>query len=91
MFRILYPFCPNLQEALRSCLESSVVPAFEQSCKVMFEQVDNAFQKGMSEHITAAQQHLEATHTPLALTLRVSAHVIWSFNVAQVNIIKLYY
>ncbi|XP_072989933.1 enhancer of mRNA-decapping protein 4-like isoform X4 [Typha latifolia] len=59
-----------LQDTLRSSLESSVVPAFEQSCRVMFEQVDAAFQKGMSEHTTASLQQLEAVHTPLTLTLR---------------------
>ncbi|XP_072971574.1 enhancer of mRNA-decapping protein 4-like isoform X2 [Typha angustifolia] len=59
-----------LQDTLRSCLESSVVPAFEQSCRVMFEQVDAAFQKGMSEHTAASLQQLEAAHTPLTLTLR---------------------
>ncbi|XP_073011915.1 enhancer of mRNA-decapping protein 4-like isoform X1 [Typha latifolia] len=59
-----------LQESLRSCLESSVIPAFEQSCRVMFEQVDASFQKGMSEHTAATQKQFEAGHTPLALTLR---------------------
>ncbi|CAL9751523.1 unnamed protein product [Musa acuminata subsp. burmannicoides] len=59
-----------LQDALRSCVESSVVPAFEQSCKAMFEQIDCVFQKGMNEHTAASQQQLEAAHTPLALTLR---------------------
>ncbi|KAJ6800468.1 enhancer of mRNA-decapping protein 4-like [Iris pallida] len=59
-----------LQDALKSSLESSVVPAFERSCKAMFEQVDTVFQKGMSEHTAAAQQQFESTHTPLALTLR---------------------
>ncbi|WOL12084.1 enhancer of mRNA-decapping protein 4-like [Canna indica] len=59
-----------LQDALRSSLESSVVPAFENSCKAMFEQVENAFQKGISEHTAAAQQQFEAANTPLALTLR---------------------
>ncbi|ONK79287.1 uncharacterized protein A4U43_C01F4840 [Asparagus officinalis] len=59
-----------LQEALRSGLESSMIPAFEQSCKAMFEQVDMVFQKGMNEHTAAAQQKFESTHTPLAITLR---------------------
>lgn len=59
-----------LQDGLRSSLESSVIPAFEQSCKAMFEQVDAAFQKGMTEHTAAAQQQFEASHTPLALALR---------------------
>lgn len=60
-----------MQEAMRSSLESSVIPAFEQSCKAMFEQVDTAFQKGMNEHTAAAQQQFESTHCPLAITLRV--------------------
>ncbi|KAG8072188.1 hypothetical protein GUJ93_ZPchr0006g45353 [Zizania palustris] len=59
-----------LQDALRTSLESSLVPAFEQSCKTMFEQVDSAFQKGMSEHAVAIQQQVEAAHTPLAHTLK---------------------
>lgn len=59
-----------LQDALRLTLESSVIPAFEHSCKSMFEQVDAAFQKGMAEHTVAAQQQFESAHTPLALTLR---------------------
>ncbi|KAJ6802908.1 enhancer of mRNA-decapping protein 4-like [Iris pallida] len=59
-----------LQEALRSSLESSVVPAFDRSCKAMFEQVDAVFQKGMNEHTSAAQQQFDSMHTPLSLTLR---------------------
>ncbi|XP_062222153.1 enhancer of mRNA-decapping protein 4-like [Phragmites australis] len=59
-----------LQDALRTSFESLLVPAFEQSCKTMFEQVDGAFQKGMSEHTVAIQQQVEAAHTPLALTLK---------------------
>jgi enhancer of mRNA-decapping protein 4 len=61
----------TLQDALRASLEAFLVPAFEQSCKTMFEQVDSAFQKGMSEHTVAIQQQVEATHTPLAQTLKV--------------------
>ncbi|KAL3627097.1 hypothetical protein CASFOL_028460 [Castilleja foliolosa] len=59
-----------LQEALKSSLEVSVVPAFEMSCRTMFAQVDSAFQKGMVEHTTMAQQQVEASHSPLALALR---------------------
>ncbi|XP_054796937.1 enhancer of mRNA-decapping protein 4-like [Prosopis cineraria] len=59
-----------LQDALKSSFETSVVPAFEKSCKAMFEQVDSTFQKGMVEHTSAVQQHLESGHTSLALTLR---------------------
>ncbi|KAI3456759.1 hypothetical protein Pfo_013422 [Paulownia fortunei] len=60
----------TLQETLKSSLEVSVIPAFEMSCRTMFEQVDAAFQKGMVEHTTAAQQQFEASHSPLALALR---------------------
>ncbi|XP_062161335.1 enhancer of mRNA-decapping protein 4-like [Alnus glutinosa] len=59
-----------LQDALRSSLEASTVPAFEMSCKAMFEQVDVTFQKGLSEHTTAVQQHFESTHSSLAIALR---------------------
>lgn len=59
-----------LQDALKSGLEASVVPAFEMSCKAMFEQVDSTFRKGMVEHTTAAQQHFESAHSSLALALR---------------------
>ncbi|CAB4281928.1 unnamed protein product [Prunus armeniaca] len=51
-------------------MEASVVPAFEKSCKAMFEQVDATFQKGMLEHTNAAQQHFDSAHSPLALALR---------------------
>jgi len=61
-----------MQDALRTSFESLLVPAFEQTCKTMFEQIDGAFQKGMSEHSIAIQQQVEAAHTPLALTLKVS-------------------
>ncbi|KAL6513964.1 hypothetical protein OROHE_019420 [Orobanche hederae] len=60
----------TLQEVLKSSLEASVVPAFEMSCRTMFEKVDAAFQKGMVEHSTAIQQQVEASHSPLALALR---------------------
>ncbi|KAL7143033.1 hypothetical protein ABFS83_08G164100 [Erythranthe nasuta] len=59
-----------LQETLKSSLEVSVVPAFEMSCRAMFEQVDATFQKGMVEHTTASQQQFEASHSPLAIALR---------------------
>ncbi|GLU23980.1 hypothetical protein SLE2022_399540 [Rubroshorea leprosula] len=61
-----------LQDALKSGIEVSVIPAFEMSCKAMFEQVDTAFQKGMIEHTNAAQQHLESAHSLLAHVLRDS-------------------
>ena len=68
----LNPFGFILQDAFRSSFELSVIPAFEQSCKKIFEQVDGSFQKGMSEHSAAIQQHVLTAHTPLAQTLRVS-------------------
>lgn len=63
-----------LQEALRLSMESSVVPAFEMSCKSMFDQVDSTFRKGMMEHTTATQQQVESMHSSLAFTLRVRNH-----------------
>ncbi|KAE9456498.1 hypothetical protein C3L33_11488, partial [Rhododendron williamsianum] len=59
-----------LQDSLKNSLEASVIPAFEMSCKAMFEQVDATFQKGMVEHTTAAQQQFDSTLSPLALALR---------------------
>ncbi|KAI3675738.1 hypothetical protein L1987_85330 [Smallanthus sonchifolius] len=59
-----------LQEALRSSMETSVVPAFDMSCKSMFDQVDATFHKGMIEHTTAIQQQVESMHSPLAFALR---------------------
>nr|GMC51675.1 enhancer of mRNA-decapping protein 4-like [Ipomoea batatas] len=59
-----------LQETLKSTLEASVIPAFDMSCKAMFEQVDATFQKGMAEHTAAAQQQFESLHSPLAHALR---------------------
>lgn len=60
-----------MQEALKSSFEASVIPAFEMSCKTMFEQVDSTFQKGLVEHSASAQQHFDSSHSPLALALRV--------------------
>ncbi|XP_027358344.1 enhancer of mRNA-decapping protein 4-like isoform X1 [Abrus precatorius] len=59
-----------LQEALRTSLEASIIPAFEMSCKAMFEQIDVAFQNGLVKHATAIQQQYDSTHSPLAMTLR---------------------
>ncbi|KAK6154505.1 hypothetical protein DH2020_008753 [Rehmannia glutinosa] len=59
-----------LQETLKSSLEVSVIPAFEMSCRAMFEQVDATFQKGIVEHSAAAQQQFDASHSPLAIALR---------------------
>ncbi|KAI4306266.1 hypothetical protein L6164_029559 [Bauhinia variegata] len=68
-----------LQDALKSSFETSVVPAFEMSCKAMFEQVDSTFQKGMVEHTTAVQHQLESGHTSLAMTLRDAINSASSF------------
>ncbi|GER54959.1 enhancer of mRNA-decapping protein 4 [Striga asiatica] len=59
-----------LQETLKSSLESSVIPAFEMSCRAMFEQVDATFKNGLVEHSAAAQQQFDASHSPLAIALR---------------------
>ncbi|XP_071736558.1 enhancer of mRNA-decapping protein 4-like isoform X2 [Rutidosis leptorrhynchoides] len=59
-----------LQEALKSGMEASVVPAFEMACKAMFNQVEATFQKGMIEHTSSAQQQVESANSPLAITLR---------------------
>lgn len=56
---------------MKSSVEASISPAFEKSCKAIFEQVDATFQKGMAEHTTAALQHFETAHSPFALALRV--------------------
>ncbi|XP_031478958.1 enhancer of mRNA-decapping protein 4 isoform X2 [Nymphaea colorata] len=59
-----------LHDGVRSTIESSLIPAFELSCKAMFEQIDSTFQKGMGEYVAAVQQQLETTHSNLSLTLR---------------------
>ncbi|KAL2996956.1 hypothetical protein AAZX31_09G016800 [Glycine max] len=59
-----------LQEALKTSVEASVVPAFEMSCKALFEQIDIKFQNGLVKHTTAIQQQFDSTHSPLAMTLR---------------------
>ncbi|OIW20351.1 hypothetical protein TanjilG_08896 [Lupinus angustifolius] len=61
-----------LHDALKFSFETSLFPAFEMSCKAMFEQVNATFQKGMTEHSTAVQQRFESEHTSLAMTLRDS-------------------
>ncbi|KAK4759696.1 hypothetical protein SAY87_022827 [Trapa incisa] len=59
-----------LQDALRSSLEASIIPAFEVRCKAMFEQIDGTLQNGLVKHLTAAQQQYDSTHSPLAAKLR---------------------
>ena len=61
----------SLQDALKSGLESSIIPAFEMSCKSMFEQIDVTFQKVLIKHTTAAQQQFENSHSSLAVALQV--------------------
>lgn len=80
------------QDGLRSCLEASIIPAFEMSCKAMFEQVNSAFQKGMAEHTTTATHQIESTNSQLALALRVyvltvsviKVDLFWSYALSDV-------
>lgn len=51
----------------------------------MFEQVDGAFQKGMSEHTIAIQQQVETAHVPLALTLKVSSDTTFDILVYEIT------
>ncbi|PWA52356.1 WD40 repeat-containing protein [Artemisia annua] len=44
-------------------MEGSIVLAFENSCKAMFDQVDATFQKGL-------QWQVDSTHSPLTVSLR---------------------
>lgn len=60
-----------LQDALRSSLEASMIPAFEMSCKNMFEQVNATLQRELTKHTTAAQHLFESSHSSLAVSLRV--------------------
>ncbi|XP_021623109.1 enhancer of mRNA-decapping protein 4 isoform X2 [Manihot esculenta] len=59
-----------LQDALRSSLEAAIIPAFEMSCKSMFDQIDSTFQKGLINHLNAAQQQFDSAHSHLAVALR---------------------
>ncbi|XP_021620510.1 enhancer of mRNA-decapping protein 4 isoform X2 [Manihot esculenta] len=59
-----------LQDALRSSLEAAIIPAFEMSCKSMFDQVDSTFQKGFIDHLNATQQQFDSTNSHLAISLR---------------------
>ncbi|KAJ6700435.1 ENHANCER OF MRNA-DECAPPING PROTEIN 4 [Salix purpurea] len=65
-----------LQDALRSALEASIIPAFELSCKDMFDQVDATFQKGLSKHINDTRQQFSSMHSPLAIALRISKNTL---------------
>ncbi|XP_021637842.2 enhancer of mRNA-decapping protein 4-like isoform X2 [Hevea brasiliensis] len=59
-----------LQDALRSSLEAAIIPAFEMSCKSMFDQIDSTFQKGFIDHLHAIQQQFDSAHSHLAIALR---------------------
>ncbi|KAK4752650.1 hypothetical protein SAY87_021448 [Trapa incisa] len=59
-----------LQDALRSTVEASMVPAFEMSCRAMFEQIDATFQRGLTEHVSTAMHHLETLNSPLTHALK---------------------
>ncbi|CAN4117823.1 unnamed protein product [Withania somnifera] len=67
-----------LQETLKSTMEGSVIPAFEVSCKAIFEQVNLTFQKGFAEHTTSALQQFESMHSPLAHALQDAINSISS-------------
>uniref|UniRef100_A0A3Q7G8P4 Uncharacterized protein n=1 Tax=Solanum lycopersicum TaxID=4081 RepID=A0A3Q7G8P4_SOLLC len=60
----------TLQETLKSTLEVLVIPAFEMSCKAMFEQVNSTFQKDIADHTIVAQQQFDSVHSPLTIALR---------------------
>ncbi|KAL6195221.1 hypothetical protein ACLB2K_030841 [Fragaria x ananassa] len=51
-----------LQDAIKSSMEASVVPAFEKSCKAMFEQVD-----------ATVEWHFQFAHSPFPNALRTSS------------------
>lgn len=59
-----------LQEALRTCFESTVLPVFERTCRTMFDHVETSFQQGMSEYTQHAQEQLLSSHSELASTLK---------------------
>ncbi|OWM85926.1 hypothetical protein CDL15_Pgr012176 [Punica granatum] len=60
----------HTQDAVKSSMVTSMVPAFEKSCRAMFEQIDATFQRGMTEHTSAAMQHVENANSPLTHALR---------------------
>ncbi|GKE44076.1 hypothetical protein Tco_1471360, partial [Tanacetum coccineum] len=63
-------------ESLRSSMESSIVPTFETSCKAMFGQLDATFQKGLLEHTSTTQQHVESTHSPCKLCFKTKERLL---------------
>lgn len=66
-----------IQEALRSGFENLVIPAFEQSCRNMFEQIDSSFHMGMAEHTANTQQQFELSHNAFASNLQVCPTLIF--------------
>ena len=79
-------YCWYLQDALRSALEASIIPAFELSCKDMFDQVDATFQKGLSNHINDTQQQFNSMHSPLAIALRVCECLICIAGILYIHV-----
>jgi enhancer of mRNA-decapping protein 4 len=71
-----------LQETLRACLESTLLPAFERSCQVMFEQIDTTFANNMANHTSDTQQQFAASHTALASTLKVRPWCLLLFQIS---------
>ena len=68
--------CHVFQDAVRSGFESMINPTFERSCRAMTEQIENAFQTGMAEHTTQAQQQLASKNTDLANILEVFCTIL---------------
>ncbi|KAL0355511.1 UNVERIFIED_CONTAM: Enhancer of decapping protein 4 [Sesamum radiatum] len=70
----------QLEKSVNSKLEATVASQIQanfkllasKSFRAMFEQVDATFQKGMVEDTTAAPQQFEASHSPLAIALRMA-------------------
>ncbi|XP_031405107.1 enhancer of mRNA-decapping protein 4-like [Punica granatum] len=60
-----------LQDALKSSMVASMVPAFEKSCRAMLGHFDATFQRGMTEHTSAAMHYLENANSPLTHALRM--------------------
>ncbi len=72
----------GVQETLRACLESTLLPAFERSCQVMFEQIDTTFASNMANHTSHTQQQFAASHTALASTLKVRPWCLLLFQIS---------
>jgi len=72
---ILSDVCHVFQDAVRLGFEN-MNPTFERSCRAMTEQIENAFQTGMAEHTTQAQQQLASQNTDLATILKVFCTIL---------------